>query len=171
MLRQNNIEKLRPNATQIYGWPFKATKDPVWPLDHIIFLFAFRQNKLKVFLCSAARSSSSSSNDVNGYIRKSLYNHDNHRTSRLQQGYIIRKSLYIHRTSTPKGTLRSTYVYMLLTVGFRAVLVLLRYDITRLVAKRIIKYPLPKNTFIRVVIMRTQYKQIIFSPHIQIVVY
>ena len=111
MLRQNNNEKLRPNATQIYGWPFKATKDPVWPLDHIIFLFAFRQNKLKVFLCSAARSSSSS-NDVNGYIRKSLYNHDNHRTSRLQQGYIIRKSLYIHRTSTPKGTLRSTYVYM-----------------------------------------------------------
>ena len=52
MLRQNNIEKLRPNATQIYGRPFKATKDPVWPLDHIIFLFAFRQNKLKVFLCT-----------------------------------------------------------------------------------------------------------------------
>ena len=57
--------------------------------------------------------------------------------------------------------------------GFRAAAASIAppYDNTRLVAKRIIKYPLPKNTFIRVVIMRTQYKQIIFSPHIQIVVY
>ena len=50
MLRQNNNEKLRPNATQIYGWPFRATKDPVWPLDHTIFLFAFRQKSFLAFL-------------------------------------------------------------------------------------------------------------------------
>ena len=46
---------MRPNATQVYGRPFRATKDPVWPLDHTIFLFAFGKKALIVFIPSSVK--------------------------------------------------------------------------------------------------------------------